>query len=129
MPETEFSTLAERISADQETRFAISLDRLAYAKDNHRLGSDLVRTFVRNADRTTLTGQLADDVRTFRRGLQALTGRREVLGRRYGDLAVSIRDAGGSLFDLETDEVARQITKRIAGADAVLSLRVAERAV
>jgi len=56
---TQLTALKSRIAADPDARFAISLDRLAYAKDNHRLGSDLVRTYVRSVDRTTLTGQLA----------------------------------------------------------------------
>jgi hypothetical protein len=120
--------IKERVSADPAARFAISLDRLAYAKDNHRLGSDLVRTFVRNVDRTALTGQLAHDVATLRAGLQALTGRSEVLGGRYGELAVAARDAGGSLFDFEADAWAREVTMRIGAADAELARRIAERA-
>lgn len=120
-------TIAERVASDPAARFAISLDRLAYAKDNHRLGTDLVRTFVRNVDRTTLTGQLAHDVATLRAGMQALTGRAEVLGGRYGELAVAVRDAGGSLFDFETDAWAREVTGRIGAADAELARRIAER--
>jgi hypothetical protein len=127
---TTFSLTAmkARIAADPETRFAISLDRLAYAKDNHLLGSDLVRTFVRNVDRTTLAGQLAHDVATLRAGMQALTGRAEVLGGGYGDLAVAFRDAGGSLFDFETDAWAREVTMRIGAADPELAQRIAKRA-
>jgi hypothetical protein len=120
-------TIKDRVAADPAARFAISLDRLAYAKDNHRLGSDLVRTFVRNVDRTVLTGQLAHDVATLRAGMQALTGRTEVLGGRYGELAVTVRDAGGSLFDFETDAWAREVTERIGAADTELSRRIAER--
>jgi hypothetical protein len=120
-------TIKERVAADPGARFAISLDRLAYAKDNHRLGSDLVRTFVRNVDRTTLTGQLAHDVATLRAGMQALTGRAEVIGGRYGELAVAARDAGGSLFDFETDTWAREVTERIGAADTELARRIAER--
>jgi hypothetical protein len=127
MTDNQLQSMQARIAADPEARFAISLDRLAYAKDNHRLGSDLVRTFVRNVDRTTLTGQLAHDVATLRAGLQALTGRKEVLGVRYGELAVSVRDAGGSLFDFETDAWAREVTQRIGAADAELARRIAER--
>ncbi|GAA4035185.1 hypothetical protein GCM10023063_19470 [Arthrobacter methylotrophus] len=120
-------SMKDRIAADPETRFAISLDRLAYAKDNFGLGTDLVRTYVRNVDHTKLTGQLALDVATLRAGMQALTGRKEVLGSGYGELAVAIRDAGGSLFDFETDAWAREVTERIGAADAELSRRIAER--
>lgn len=119
--------LKARVASDPEARFAISLDRLAYAKDNHRLGSDLVRTFVRSVDRTVLTGQLAQDVATLRAGLQAITGRKEVLGRRYGELAVAVRDAGGSLFDFETDAWAREVTARIGASDEELARRITER--
>lgn len=125
--QTLLTTTKARIAADAETRFAISLDRLAYAKDNHLLGSDLVRTFVRNVDRTTLAGQLAEDVVTFRGGLQAITGRKEILGTRYGALAVTVRDAGGSLFDFESDAWAREVTARIGAADEDLARRIAER--
>lgn len=116
-----------RIAADPVARFAISLDRLAYAKDNHLLGSDLVRTFVRNVDRTTLTGQLAADVATLRAGMHAITGRAEVLGGRYGELTVAVRSAGGSVFDVETDAWAREVTVRIGAADADLARRIAAR--
>ncbi|WP_354214997.1 hypothetical protein [Arthrobacter sp. UYCo732] len=119
--------IVEALRTDPEARFAISLDRLAYAKDNFALGSDLVRTFVRNVDRSALTGQLAHDVATFRAGLQAITGRREILGARYGDLAIAVRDAGGSLFDFETDAWAREVTERIGAADSELARRIAER--
>jgi hypothetical protein len=127
MTDNQLQSMQARIAADPETRFAISLDRLAYAKDNFALGSDLVRTFVRNVDRTTLTGQLAHDVATLRAGLQTITGRKEVLGGRYGDLAVAVRDAGGSLFDFEADAWAREVTMRIGAADAELAHRIAER--
>lgn len=127
MTDTLLTAMKNRIAADPETRFAISLDRLAYAKDNHRLGSDLVRTYARNVDRTTLTGQLAEDVATFRGGLQSITGRKEVFGTRYGALAVTVRDAGGSLFDFETDTWAREVTARIGSADEDLARRIAER--
>ncbi|NKR13535.1 hypothetical protein A5N17_06700 [Arthrobacter sp. D2] len=119
--------LSACIAADPGARFAISLDRLAYANDNHRLGSDLVRTFVRNVDRTTLTGQLAHDVATLQAGMRVLTGRAEVLGRRYGELAVAVRERGGTLFDFESDAWAREITARIGLADAELACRIAER--
>ncbi|HEY8701688.1 MAG TPA: hypothetical protein VIM08_12150 [Arthrobacter sp.] len=124
---TQLTALKSRIAADPDARFAISLDRLAYAKDNHRLGSDLVRTYVRNVDRTTLTGQLAADVATLRSGMQAITGRMEVLGIQYGELAVAARDAGGSLFDFETDMWAREVTMRIGAADEDLARRISER--
>lgn len=64
-----------RIEADPQARFAVSLDRLAYAKDNHPLGTDLVRTFVRRNPPHILDGQLKDDVALLRRGIRALTGR------------------------------------------------------
>jgi hypothetical protein len=127
---TDTSFIAEtksRLAADPEARFAISLDRLAYAKDNHLIGSDLVRTFVRNADTDTLTGQLAADVATLRGGLRAITGRTDVLGGRYGQLAVAIRNAGGTLFDFETDELAREVTRRIGAGDVDLQRRIGAR--
>lgn len=117
-----------QIAADPEARFAISLDRLAYAKDNHRLGSDLVRTFVRSVSLSALSGQVAEDVATLRNGMLALTGRTAVLVRRYGELAVAVRDAGGSLFDYETDDWAREVVQRVAAADDDLARRIAERA-
>lgn len=36
------------VEGDADTPFAFSLDRVAYAKDNHLLGTGLARTFVRN---------------------------------------------------------------------------------
>lgn len=117
-----------RLAADPQARFAISLDRLAYAKDNHLIGSDLVRTFIRNVDTDTMTGQLAADVATLRHGLRAITGRTNILGGRYGQLAVAVRDAGGTLFDFETDELAREVTLRIGAGDAELQRRIAARA-
>ncbi|HEX9086473.1 MAG TPA: hypothetical protein VF867_02975 [Arthrobacter sp.] len=116
-----------RLAGDPQARFAISLDKLAYAKDNHRIGSDLVRTFVRNVDTDTLAGQLAADVATLRHGLRTITGRTNVLGGRYGQLAVAVRNAGGTLFDFETDEVARVVTLRIGAGDADLQSRIAAR--
>lgn len=116
-----------RLAGDPVARFAISLDRLAYAKDNHRIGSDLVRTFVRNVDADTLTGQLAEDVATLRHGLRAITGRTDVLGGRYGQLAVAVRNAGGTLFDFETDELARDVTIRIGAGDVELAAKIAAR--
>ncbi|WP_422758874.1 hypothetical protein [Paenarthrobacter sp. C1] len=58
---------------------------------------------MRNVDLTTLTRRWAHGVVTLRAGMQVLTGRAEVLDRRYGELAVAVRDAGQSLFDFETD--------------------------
>lgn len=121
--------LAAAIKDCPETRFAISLDRLAYAKDNHRLGTDLVRTFVRGADVGRMDEQLAADVATMRAGMHALTGRRTVLGIRYGELAVKVRDAGGSLFDFETDAWAREVAERIGASDEDLARRIAGRTV
>lgn len=127
MTDASLAAMKSRIVSDPGARFAVSLDRLAYAKDNHIIGSDLVRTFVRNVDRTVLTGQLAHDVATLRAGMQVLTGRAEVLGGRYGDMAAAVRDAGGSLFDFETDAWAREVTLRIGAADTELAHRIAER--
>jgi hypothetical protein len=53
--DTQLHTLQADIIDERRARFIISLDRLAYAQDNHRLGSDLVRTYVRNTDVDTLT--------------------------------------------------------------------------
>lgn len=118
-----------RIEADPGARFAISLDRLAYAKDNHLLGTDLVRTFVRRNPPATLEGQLKDDVAQLRRGIRALTGRDQVLGTRYGELAVTVRDAGGSVFEWITDTEARAVVTRIGAADSELASRIAARSV
>lgn len=128
MTDTQLQTLEADIIEEPRARFAISLDRLAYAQDNHRLGSDLVRTYVRNIDPETLSGRQAQDVATFRDGLQILTGRKKILGSRYGELAVQVRDAGGSLFDLETDSWAREVTARIGAGDADLARRISVRA-
>lgn len=116
-----------RIEADPQARFAVSLDRLAYAKDNHVLGTDLVRTFVRRNPPHTLTGQLQEDVARLRGGMRALTGRDEVLGTRYGNLAVAVRAGGASVFDWIDDEEARTVVARIGAADAGLAARIAER--
>lgn len=116
-----------RIEADPNARFAVSLDRLAYAKDNHVLGTDLVRTFVRRNQPATLTGQLKDDVAQLRRGMRALTGRDEVLGGRYGQLTVAVRAAGASVFDWVEDDDARAVVVRIGKADKELARRIAER--
>ncbi|HEX9227526.1 MAG TPA: hypothetical protein VF885_12860 [Arthrobacter sp.] len=118
-----------RIEDDPQARFAVSLDRLAYAKDNHVLGTDLVRTFVRRNPPHTLTGQLREDVARLRGGMRALTGRDEVLGGRYGDLAVAVRAGGGSVFEWVDDEEARTVVARIGVADADLASRIAERSV
>lgn len=64
--------MTDRIAADPGARFAVSLTPLAYAKDNHVIGSGLVRNFGRNADRRAPTGHLAQDVATRRAGMQAL---------------------------------------------------------
>ncbi|MDJ0459910.1 hypothetical protein PUN71_022130 [Arthrobacter sp. NQ7] len=128
MTDTQLQSLQADIIDEPRARFAISLDRLAYAQDNHRLGSDLVRTYVRNTDPDTLTGQQARDVATLKDGLQLLTGRKKILGARYGELAVQVRDAGGSLFDLETDSWAREVTARIGAGDPELASRIRVRA-
>lgn len=98
--------LGERIAADQDARFAISLDRLTYAKDSYQLGFDLVRIFVRS--KQYALGPLSDEAAQLLRGLTVLTGRTPILGHRYGDLAVEARDAGGSLFDFQDDGLARE---------------------
>lgn len=49
-----------------------------------------------------------------------LRGRTNVLGGRYGRLAVPVRSAGGSLFDFETDELAREVTLRNGAGDQEL---------
>lgn len=116
-----------RIEADPEARFAVSLDRLAYAKDNFTLGTDLVRTFARDVDTEYLGGTEAAAVARLRRGLNALTGRVKVLGGRYGDLAESVRDAGGSVFDWITDQEARETVQTIAGSNRQLVDRIAAR--
>lgn len=120
--------LKDRIVADPEARFAVSLDRLAYAKDNHVLGTDLVRTFVRTVDTEYLSKTEAAAVARLRRGMNALTGRARVLGERYGELAVSVRDAGGSVFDWVTDQEARDTVQLIAGSNRQLVDRIAARA-
>src|SRR6478609_9213515 len=128
MTTDQLETLQSDIINEPRARFAIYLDRLAYAQDNHRLGSEPVRTYVRNTDVDTLTGQQARDVATFKDGLQLLTGRKKILGARYGELAVQVRDAGGSLFDLETDSWAREVTARIGAGDPELAGRIRGRA-
>ncbi|PVZ52615.1 hypothetical protein C9424_19865 [Arthrobacter sp. H-02-3] len=118
-----------RIEADPAARFAVSLDRLAYAKDNHVLGTDLVRTFVRRNPPATLDGKLKEDAARLRGGIRALTGRDQVLGGRYGELTVAVRDAGGSVLDWVTDSEAREVVLRIGAADKDLARRIAARAV
>jgi hypothetical protein len=122
------AALRAGVDADSAARFAVSLDRLAYAKDNHTLGTDLVRTFIRRNPPQTLDGQLQADVAALRGGLRVLTGRDQVLGRRYGELAEAVRDAGGSVFDWVDDAEARAVVVRIGGADPDLAARIAERA-
>lgn len=117
-----------RIAADPSARFAVSLDRLAYAKDNHALGTDLVRTYVRNIDPDDLPDDEAADVRQLRRGMNALTGRIKVLDTRYGELAVAVRNAGGTVFDWVDDSEARELVARIGSSDKALALRIAGRA-
>lgn len=118
--------LGERIAADQEARFAISLDRLTYAKDSYELGYDLVRIFVRSAAQAP--GPLSDQAAQLLRGLKTLTGQANILGRRYGELAVEVRDAGGSLFGFQDDSMARAAVVSIAASDEELARRVRERA-
>jgi predicted ATP-dependent protease len=122
------ATMKARIAADPAARFAVSLDRLAYAKDNHALGTDLVRTYVRNVDLDELPETEAADVRQLRRGMNALTGRAKVLDTRYGDLAVAVRDAGGTVFDWVDETEARAVVARISASDNALSMKIADRA-
>lgn len=123
------SSLQARIAADPDARFAISLDRLAYAKDNHVLGTDLVRTYVRNVNLRSLPENEAGDVLRLLGGIKALTGRAKILGHRYGDLAVAARDSGSSLFDFEDDALARDVVTRIGASDPDLAARIGARAV
>lgn len=116
-----------RVLADPDARFAISLDHLAYAKDNHALGTDLVRTFARDVDTDYLAEEEAAAVARLRRGLNTLTGRRAVLGGRYGELAVAVRDAGGSVFDWVDDLEARETVNLVAGSNRELVDRIAAR--
>lgn len=99
---------------DPDARVAVSLDRLADAKDNHALGADLVRTFAREVDTDYLAENEAAAVTRLRRDLNALTGRARVLDTRYGDLAVAVRAADGSVFDWVTDQEARDTVQLIA---------------
>lgn len=121
--QTVLEELGERIAADQDARFAISLDRLTYAKDCHLIGFDLVRIFARAQADAPDPGPLSQ----LLRGLKVLTGRTHVLGRRYGDLAVEARDAGGSLFDFQDDSLAREVVVAIAASDEELVGRLRER--
>jgi hypothetical protein len=117
-----------RLTADPAARFAVSLDRLAYAKDNHALGTDLVRTYVRNVDVDDLPDAVAADVVQLRRGMNALTGRAKILDTRYGSLAVAVREAGGTVFDWVDESEARAVVTRIGASDKALASRIADRA-
>lgn len=57
------------------------------------------------------------------------TGRTPVLGMRYGELAVAVRDAGGSLFGWVDDADARATVERIGAAYLGLMSRIVARAV
>lgn len=127
MTTTFLDATKRRVLADADARFAISLDRLAYAKDNHALGTDLVRTFARTVDTDYLAGHESAAVARLRGGMDALTGRTTVLGMRYGDLAESVRDAGGSVFDWVDDREAREAVDTIAGSNRALVDRIAAR--
>lgn len=120
--------LGERIAADQDARFAISLDRLTYAKDSYLLGLDLVRMHVRRISDASDPGPLSNDTSRLLLGLRVLTGRANILGRRYGDMAVEARDAGGSLFDFQDDSIARKAVLAIVASDEDLALKVRDRA-
>lgn len=121
--------LGQRIAADEDARFAISLDRLSYAKDSYILGLDLVRIYARSAELDRMDADAARNVSTLLKGLRVLTGRSMILGSRYGALAVEARDAGGSLFDFETDDLARSVVSSIAASDDGLAAKVKEREV
>mgnify|MGYP003407485465 FL=1 len=127
-PDPALAALKARVDGDAQARFAISLDRLAYAKDNYVLGTDLVRTFVRRNPAHTLAGQLKSDVARLRVGMRILTGRDQVLDGRYGHLTVAARDAGASVFDWVDDDEARAVVTRIGAADAELAAKIAARA-
>ena len=119
--------LGERIAADQDARFAISLDRLAYARDSYQLGVDLVRMHVRRVADAPGQGPISEDATLLLRGLSALTGRISVLDSRYGQLAVDARAAGASLFDFQDDSLAREAVLNIVASDEDLALKVRER--
>jgi hypothetical protein len=125
--QTTLDDIRGKIEADPSARFAVSLDRLAYAKDNHALGTDLVRTYVRNVELDELPEAEAADVVQLRRGMNALTGRAKILGTRYGNLAVAVRDAGGTVFDWVDESEAREVVARIGASDTALASRIAER--
>lgn len=117
--------LGERVAADPNARFAISLDRLTYARDSYQLGFDLVRIFVRGKEYAP--GALSDEAAQLQRGLKVLTGRTPILGRRYGELAVEARDAGGSLFDFQDDGLAREAVVSVTASDEELARKITER--
>jgi hypothetical protein len=126
-PAIRIDELGERIAADPQARFAISLDRLFYASDSYQLGFDLVRTYARGVADAPEPGPLTDDVSRLLHGLQILTGRARILGRRYGELAVDVRESGASLFDFQDDSLAREVITAIAAADTELGGRISER--
>lgn len=101
---------------------------MATEQDNHALGTDLDRTYVRNVDTGDLPEAVAADVVQLRRGMNALTGRAKVLGTRYGDLAVAVRDAGGTVFEWIDESEARAVVARIGASDKALAARTAGRA-
>lgn len=126
--QTVLDELGERIAADPNARFAISLDHLTYAKDCHLLGFDLARIHVRKISDAEDPGPISGDAVRLLGGLRALTGRTRILGRRYGELAVEARDAGGSLFDFQDDGLARETVLAVIASDEELAMKVRERA-
>lgn len=116
-----------RLTVDPAARFAVSLDRLASAKDNHALGTDLIRTYVRNVELDDLPDAAAADVAQLRRGMNALTGRAKILDTRYGHLAVSVRDAGGTVFNWIDESEPRAVVVRIGASDKALAARITAR--
>jgi hypothetical protein len=59
--------------------------------------------------------------------MNALTGRAKVLDTRYGTLAESVRDAGGTVFDWVDETEARAVVARIGASDKALAARIAHR--
>lgn len=127
-PATRIDEVRKLVAADPEAQFAISLDRLAYAKDSYRLGFDLVRVYARSKADASDPRALPDPVARLLRGLNVLTGRAHILGSRYGELAVEVREAGGSLFEFQDDSIAREAVAAIAASDDTLTGRIRERA-
>jgi hypothetical protein len=126
-PAKRIDEVRKLVATDPDARFAISLDHLAYAKDSYLLGLDLVRIYCRTAPIADLPALAAENIRTLLCGLRVLTGQAQILGTRYGALAARVRDEGGSLFDFESDELARAVVASIASSVPDLARKVGER--